>query len=289
MRVFILSLCAISLLAQVTYAQVFTPPSVRRPKAVASETKPLTATTDEAGCKDSPLIARVAGCVILQCDRKSDDSVELITGPAADGEPARSQVEGESEVIYYLCSNKVSRAEMVKQLEGSLIKDAYQVAFSGVIDDDPAVSARKLDQWIQVASYTYEGSAAYIQTTLKAAPEELVSTAEFEDQFSSSLRVILPALRFEAGKSDLSKDCEQLLTEIATVLTKKADWKIRVDAYATDGADKQGNLELSQKRAAAVADWFSAHGVDKERLASTGHGDAVALSDTNQRIELVKM
>ena len=61
-----------------------------------------------------------------------------------------------------------------------------------------------------------------------------------------------------------------------------------MEAYAADAGDKQGNLLLSQKRAAAIAAWFSAHGVDNQRLAVEGHGDNVALNDTNQRIELVK-
>jgi outer membrane protein OmpA-like peptidoglycan-associated protein len=285
----LLLLCTLVWLAPIVNAQVFTPPQVRRPKAPTSETKPITAAADEAGCQDSPLLVRIPGCVILQCDKKSDDSVELLAGVASDGDAAKTQVDGESEVIYYLCPAKHSRGDIVKQLEGSLVKDSYLVSFSGLVDEEPSLSARKLDQWMQISTYMYEGQPAYIQTALKAAPEELISSAEFEDQFSTSLRVVLAALKFEAGKCDLPKDSEKILAEIAGVLSKKADWKIRVDVYAGDAADKQGNLELSQKRAAAVAEWFSAHGVEKERIGSTGHGDAVALSDANQRIELVKM
>src|SRR5215203_2781204 len=52
-----------------------------------TEPKAMTATEDEAGCVDSPLLARVAGCKILQRARKAEDSVDIVVGATAEGLP----------------------------------------------------------------------------------------------------------------------------------------------------------------------------------------------------------
>ena len=254
----------------------------------AAQPKAITVTEDEAGCKDSPLLPRVPGCNIMQCGSKPDDSVELAVAATVEGEPRKIEVDGASETIYYLCNAKVTPLDVMTALQAALTKDNYQVAFSGKDDDDSIVSARKLDQWIQVGTYTYDGKPAYVQTALKTAPEEFVSAEVFEDQFPASLRVILPAVKFAAGKSDLPPNAEKVLADIAALLTRKLDWKVRVDAYAADTSDPASNLALSKARAAAIAEWFSVHGVEKTRLESTGHGDTVPV-DGKQRIELVKM
>jgi OmpA-OmpF porin, OOP family len=266
---------------------------VRRPAnaaaaSIAAQPKAIAVTEDEPGCKDSPLLPRVPGCNIMQCGSKSEDSVDLAVAATPEGEPRKVEVDGSSETIYYLCNAKVTPLEVTTMLQAALSKDNYQVAFSGKDDDDSIVSARRLDQWIQVSTYTYDGKPAYLQTAVKTAPEEFVSADEFEDQFPASLRVILPAVRFATGKSDLPPNAEKVLSDIAALLAKKLDWKVRVDSYAADGADPASNLALSQARAAAIADWLSAHGVEKTRLESTGHGDTIPV-DGKQRIELIKM
>jgi outer membrane protein OmpA-like peptidoglycan-associated protein len=284
---------AIFCLCSLAISQALAQGPVRRPAnnaaaSIAAQPKAITATEDEPGCKDSPLLPRVPGCNIMQCGSKPEDTVELAVAATIEGEARKVEVEGASEAIYYLCNAKVTPLEVTTMLQAALTKDNYQVAFSGKDDDDSIVTARKLDQWVQVATYTYDGKPAYLQTALKTAPEEFVSADEFEDQFPASLRVILPAVKFAAGKSDLPPNAEKVLSDIAALLTKKLDWKVRVDSYAADGGDPASNLALSKARAAAIADWFSAHGVEKTRLESTGHGDTVPV-DGKQRIELIKM
>jgi outer membrane protein OmpA-like peptidoglycan-associated protein len=243
---------------------------------------------DEPGCKDSALLARVPGCKILQCATKAEDSVDLTIGATAEGLPKSVQVDGASEVIYYLCSAKEATVEVVPTLEAALVKDAYQVAYSGKDVEESVVSARKLDQWIEISTYIYQGKPAYVQTALKTTPEEFVSAEDFEDQFPASLRVILPAVKFAAGKTTIAPAGEKVLAAVAALLAKKLDWKLRVDAYATEAADPASNLALSKARATAIVDWFGAHGVEKTRLDSLGLGDTVTI-EGKQRIDLVKM
>jgi outer membrane protein OmpA-like peptidoglycan-associated protein len=79
-------------------------------------------------------------------------------------------------------------------------------------------------------------------------------------------------------------DAEKILAEVAALLVRQPGWKIRVDAYSSEAADKQSNTILSQKRASAVATWLLDHGIDKSRVSINGLGDA----DSAQRIELVR-
>jgi outer membrane protein OmpA-like peptidoglycan-associated protein len=243
---------------------------------------------DEVGCKDSALLARVPGCKILQCKTKAEDSVDLTIGGTAEGLPKAVEVDGASEVIYYLCNAKAATVEVVPTLEAALVATGYQVAFSGKDGDDSVVSARKLDQWIEISTYVYEGKPAYIQTALKTSAEEFVSAEDFEDQFPATLRVVLPTVKFAVGKSAITPAGEKVLGSIAELLGRKLDWKLRVDAYAADGTDPAANMALSKARATAIVDWFTTHGVTKDRLEAAGYGDTVQV-DGKQRIELLKM
>ena len=256
-----------------------------------SDRKAITATEDEAGCVDSPALARVPGCKILQCAKKSDDAVEIAVAATVEGLPREVEVDGASESIYYLCAGKDPGVDIVPVLQASLVKDGYTMAFAGKDrDDDSVVSASKAGQWIQISTYVYDAKPAYLQVTLKATPEEFVSVEDFEDQFPATLRVFLPSVKFAAGKSVLTPACEKVLDEVVKLLAKRPEWKLRVDAYATDGGvDPAANLTLSKARAATIVDWFVGHGVDKERLDANGMGDTVAIPDGKQRIELVKM
>jgi outer membrane protein OmpA-like peptidoglycan-associated protein len=255
-----------------------------------TDPKAITATEDEAGCVDSPSLARVAGCKILQCAKKAEDSVDVAVAATVEGLPREIEVDGASESIYYLCAGKDPAGDIVPVLQAALIKDSYNVAFSGKDkDDDSIISAHKFGQWIQISTYVYDGKPAYLQTILKATPEEFVSAEDFEDQFPATLRVFLPAVKFAVGKSAISPASEKVLTEIAGMLAKKIEWKLRIDGYAADGPDSATNMALAKARATAIVNWFAAHGIAKERLESNGFGDTVAIPEGKQRIELVKM
>lgn len=282
LRLPIVSLLAFGCLASIASAQMKPAP---KPGAAA-----ITATEDEAGCKDSALLARVPGCKILQCSAKPEDAVDVTIGGTLETGPKTVEVDGASEVIYYLCNAKDAAVEIAPTLEAALVKDSYQIAFSGKDkDDDNVVSARKYNQWVEISTYVYNGQPAYVQTALKTEPEEFSSADDFEEQFPAVLRVALPKVKFAAGKAVIAPAGEKVLAEIAAVLAKKVDWKVRVDAFAAEAATPAANVELSKARATAIVDWLAAHGVEKTRLEAVGVGDTVPIPDGKQRVELVRM
>jgi outer membrane protein OmpA-like peptidoglycan-associated protein len=268
-------------------AQVFTPHNVKRPPKVAAEPKPLEVTQDEEGCVDSPVLARVAGCVILQCGTKQDDTLELFTKVAADGDLTKTAFDGSSEVTYYLCKEKVTPTQILKQAETTLVEKGYQIMAQGSDGDDPIISARKGDQWVQVATYVYDGRPAYIQSLLQAEPEEGLAPEAIEEQLSKGERVVLSGLTFGRGREDLTPENEKLLTSVSSLLAKRSDWKLTLEAFAFDAPDKMANQGLSDRRAAAVAEWLTRNGIPKERIQAVGRGDSTP-GEGPQRIEIVK-
>lgn len=254
----------------VTTAQVFTPPQVRRP-AKGADLKEFTVGVDEPGCKDSPLLPRMQGCSILQCDVKEDDSVEIATRSEPDGTVSKEPLDGATEVIYYLCPTRVTHAGIIEFAEAGLAAAGHKVSAKGKDSEDyPLLAVTKDDQWIQISTYQYESKSAYILTAVKVAPEEPVTAEAVEAELAKSGRIALQGLRFDKDKADLPPGGEKLLGDIALILAKKADWKIRVEARGDGPSNDPQSLALSEKRATVVASWLTERGVDKSRLLADG-------------------
>jgi outer membrane protein OmpA-like peptidoglycan-associated protein len=250
-------------------AQVFTPPQIRRPKE-SDARQAFTVGADEPGCKDSLLMPRVAGCSILQCESKEADSVELLRFVEVDGTPRKEEVDGASETIYYLCPAKATHAAIVTAAEARLIKDGFKVvARSNDGDDEHVIIGVKDRQFVQVSTYTYENSNAYVQTALLADPEAQIDAETVELELTKSGRVTLTGFKFDRDKTDLPSGSETLLDEVAALLVKKPDWKIRVEAQCDEAVDPAQCSSLRERRAAAFAGSLVAKGVDNTRVTAT--------------------
>jgi outer membrane protein OmpA-like peptidoglycan-associated protein/cell wall-associated NlpC family hydrolase len=101
-------------------------------------------------------------------------------------------------------------------------------------------------------------------------------------------------IEFATGSAAVSKDDEDLLKRIATVLASHPEiHRLRVEGNTDDVGTPQDNLRLSQDRAGAVVSWLVMNGVDPSRLSSVGIGESRPLvpNDTaghrhkNRRVE----
>ena len=70
-------------------------------------------------------------------------------------------------------------------------------------------------------------------------------------------------------------DADAALGEIAAALAAAPpDATVRIDGHTDDLADEAHNLDLSIRRAQAVADWFTTNaGLDPARIVVTGLGE----------------
>jgi outer membrane protein OmpA-like peptidoglycan-associated protein len=199
-------------------------------------------------------------------------------------------MEGPSEVLYYLCPTKVVLPAIVKQSESALLKGGFKTVFNGKDDDDqPIVTALKERQWVQISTYRYNEYSAYILTAIEDTPESQATSELLGDEMTKKGRVVLSGLNFDTEKSDLPADAEKVLAEVHQLLLRQPTWKIRVEGYTDDAADRQSNIALSKERASAVASWLLEHGIDRSRVSIEGFGASKPLTDTpTPRIEIVK-
>jgi len=274
-----------------------TPTGTKRPAGKDTVVEKIKLGEDEPGCKDSPLLNRIPGCSIIQCDTKDADGLEIQVGALPDGTIQKEAMDGSAEILYYLCPARIPLVQIVKLLDGSLAKAGFKTVFYGRDGDEfPLVTGLKDNQWVQVSTYMYDDNSAYIQTALKVPLEQQANTDAMAEEMTKTGRVILHGLTFNA-EQELAGDSEKILADIDAFLVRQPDLRIRIEGY-TDVADsKAGNTTASQKQASAVAMWLLEHGVDKSRISIQGLGDSKPIAEgatpeakeKNRRIELVRI
>uniref|UniRef100_UPI00214E66E3 hypothetical protein n=1 Tax=Mycobacterium tuberculosis TaxID=1773 RepID=UPI00214E66E3 len=145
-------------------AQMVMAPSIKRPPAKESGVR-VTLGQDEPGCKDSALMPRIAGCTIIQCDLKDDEALEFQTAVSKTGEPLHDAVEGQAEILFYLCPGSLGTNGIMKSTVESLGRNSFRTIFNGKDEADfPIVTAWKDRQWIQVSTYSYFEDVVYVQS-----------------------------------------------------------------------------------------------------------------------------
>ena len=263
---------------------------------VASFPVGLRAQEDAAGCKDSPLLTRLAGCAIADCSKSDFDAAELQTSLSKD--PRTTHVEGKVEKVHYTCTGK-SALQVRRNAEGALKASGFVLDFSGYDVPEHYVTAHKGGQWVAVVASEMTGDSAYIVTTVltEAMKQEMTSDASaWAAAINQSGRAAVYGIEFDTAKATLKPESEKVLGDVLSLLQAQADWKMRIEGHTDSTGTKAGNQALSQQRAAAVAAWLVAKGVAAGRLTAVGMGDTKPIADNstddgrakNRRVELVK-
>jgi outer membrane protein OmpA-like peptidoglycan-associated protein len=107
--------------------------------------------------------------------------------------------------------------------------------------------------------------------------------------------VVLKNIFFDFNQYDLKPASQADLDRLAKLLQDNPTLHIRISGYTDNVGSDKDNLVLSQKRAEAVVQYLTTHGVAAERLTAKGYGesDPVASNDTeagraqNRRTEFV--
>ena len=109
----------------------------------------------------------------------------------------------------------------------------------------------------------------------------------------SGRSVVLNNLFFDTNKYDLKPQSRTELNRLIEFLRQYRDVQIEVSGYTDNVGTPDANLQLSQRRAQAVVEYLSGHGISVNRLRSKGYGEGHwAANDTkgqrqlNRRIEL---
>jgi OOP family OmpA-OmpF porin len=107
-------------------------------------------------------------------------------------------------------------------------------------------------------------------------------------------KIILRGVNFDFNKATIRRDAADILDEAAEILRDQPNVEVSVDGHTDAIGSDAYNQKLSERRAQAVADYLSSHGVSANRLRPRGFGESrpVASNDTeegraqNRRVEL---
>ena len=98
---------------------------------------------------------------------------------------------------------------------------------------------------------------------------------------------------FDFDSYTIKKEGQEILKVVAEELRQKNQLKIRIIGHADQSGDERYNVELSLKRAMAVANFFLSNGIIIDRISAFGYGEYKPLTvensefDRNRRVELV--
>ncbi len=117
------------------------------------------------------------------------------------------------------------------------------------------------------------------------------------DQVIEDGRFVTRGILFDVNKATIKPESMGVLNEVAKMMQQHIDLNFSIEGHTdSDGADVY-NLQLSQKRAAAVKQALTNLGVDVSRMKTKGLGERVPVSDNtspegkanNRRVEFIKL
>lgn len=98
------------------------------------------------------------------------------------------------------------------------------------------------------------------------------------------------AAQFVAAKADLTESSKLVLQELAEMMTKHPEVKLKVVGHASSDGTKKFNQKLSEDRAKVAVDYLISQGISADRLQSEGKGSSEPISDDrekNRRTEFI--
>ncbi len=109
------------------------------------------------------------------------------------------------------------------------------------------------------------------------------------------LVVRLSDILFDPGKFMLKPDTKTLLARIAGILSWAPGIRVQVEGHTDNTGDAGKNQQLSEQRAAAVANFLVEQGMPASNISSVGYGESRPIAanntregrDQNRRVELV--
>jgi flagellar motor protein MotB len=111
-------------------------------------------------------------------------------------------------------------------------------------------------------------------------------------------RFVTNGILFDVNSDNIKPESETVLKEIATILQENPTVRVKIVGHTDSDGDDAFNLDLSQKRAAAVKKALSTlFGIDANRMETDGKGESQPLNNNatpaekaqNRRVEFIKL
>lgn len=214
-------------------------------------------------------------------------------GEAAQAElAAQAQRERANRESAQLRGNNDERASSAK-IERDRAKDEVVVneAPRARAIDDRSIDKRSIDK-----RETAVPAAQRDKNRADSALQSLTRVSKVREDDRGVVITLSGSLLFPSGKDELSPVAEQHLDEVANALKEQPkDSKFKIEGYTDASGSAARNKQLSEKRAQAVDDYLTSHGIDKDRTEVAGYGEQNPIADNgseegraeNRRVEIV--
>jgi len=265
-----------------------------------------------------PLITPFEGSYIEGQEVKEFDEQKLVIGKVQqDGTVKTEKIEGKVTRIDYRDPDNRSSLERMRNYEQALKKAGFEIIFS--------CNTEECGPEIQIETIGYYPPERYLTAFLKrdegnvwigvfvaAGPWTKIRIVEEKPMETDMVKVTADILKtnilkdghiavygiyFDTGKSDIKPESSETIKEIAALLQKNPSLQIYIVGHTDNVGKLKDNMELSNKRAAAVVtELIARYKIDASRLEAGGVGPLapVATNDTkegkelNRRVEIVK-
>lgn len=279
---------------------------------------------DVEGSEDHPILSRYEGSYITDYEQFSYDRQELVIG-IEDEEFERTAIEGEVTRISYTAPEGRSAFEVHQNYKMALQDAGFEIVYECVGEDSKCSEVIDTNAFNMGSDLNYSlaklnGSAGDIYVAVHTARRHgdtrnllliveeksmdtgkvdvSVDAAAMASDLDDAGRVMIYGIHFDTGQADIKPESESTLAEIADLLNNNPDLNLGVIGHTDAVGGLEYNMDLSERRAAAVVDYLvSEYEISDERLSP--HGVAFlapeATNETeegrslNRRVELIRL
>ena len=248
---------------------------------------------DREGCEDYPLLTRLDGFFIEGCKEEAFASHSFTT------DEGKVTVEGRFTSVSYQRPDgapDTSGLEMIRNYVNAVETIGGDVLYEGRYSASLKVVADDLEVWIEVLPYGKRAYRLDIVEKQAMTQQVVADAAALRADLDRSGHAVLQGVFFDTDTAVIRRESNAALVEIAKLLDGRPELSVYVVGHTDMTGSFDHNLDLSQRRAAAVVDALvSEHGISRDRLTARGIGPLapVGSNDTdagralNRRVELV--
>jgi outer membrane protein OmpA-like peptidoglycan-associated protein len=166
-------------------------------------------------------------------------------------------------------------------------------------DDEPSASVTTVAVAPTSPAATTGGTPRPGMPTVPTVDERTIPRASVKEaviEGRPAVIVTLPeTVLFDVGEAVLRTDAEPSLQGVVDLVGTRPGATTEVQGHTDSTGSAAFNQSLSERRAAAVADWLAGHGVARSTLTTAGYGATRPVADNateagrqaNRRVEIV--
>jgi len=161
--------------------------------------------------------------------------------------------------------------------------------------EDIRVGARTREAELAHAQAEAATDRAVAATTRAQVLEQELAALKAQDTERGLVMTLQEGVLFEYDKADLKPGAMRSLEPLMTFLREHPDRTLVIEGYTDSTGTDSYNLELSQRRAEAVRNFLSSHGISADRILARGYGESYPVTTNtteagrqqNRRVEVI--